>query len=173
MAYANSLPPIIIKVCRWFNTACLALTLLVCLDVLVLPRAVHKEKIISKGSGYRTALNRRTGATSPVPAENVVLVTENFRYEYLRTQGFAPAEADSATLITTPLLKIIDTVHIILPHKEKELKQHVGLLGSYMFLAIAFGLIALFGVAMRHNKEQLLNAAVTNILVLLLLMLAL
>ncbi|MBX0333934.1 hypothetical protein K3G39_11875 [Pontibacter sp. HSC-14F20] len=166
MAYANSLPPIVIKICRWFNAFCLLLTFLVCLDVFLLPKVIRNEKILAREAVYVTTRSKFTGKSSRTQLDNVTLITENFYYPYDKIQGFNPKEADSVKLVTTYLFSIVKTGYVKRFGEEKELIQNAGIFGTFCFLPISFGLIAIVGVAMRNNKEQLLNAAVMNFLLL-------
>ena len=166
MAYANSLPPFVIKICRWFNIFCLALTFLVGLDIFLLPKVIRNEKILAREETHVTTYSRFTGRSSRSQLDHVTLVTENFYYPYAKIQGFNPREADSVKLVTTYIFSIVKTGYIKRFGEEKELIQTAGIFGTLCFLPISFGLIAVFGVVMRNNKEQLLNAAVMNLMLL-------
>ncbi|WP_162051472.1 hypothetical protein [Pontibacter pamirensis] len=167
MAYAETLPPSVLKLFRCFNACCLLLTVLVCLDILALPRIAYREKIISREAIYSTTRNRFTGRVYRTKLDNIILTTENFRFPYHRVQNFNPSEADSVRLVTTVLFKIVDRGYMRRFDEEMELKLGAGISGSTIFVPITFGLTALFGVAMRRNKEQLLNAVVVNIILII------
>ncbi|GHA66831.1 hypothetical protein [Pontibacter akesuensis] len=168
MAYANTLPDLIIRLCRSFNTCALALTLLVCLDVFVLPESSHFEKVVDRELYSVEGISRYGGGTYKTYVDNAVLITENYRYPYTwRAQNYDPNKEDSIRLVTTCLFGIVKTGYMKPDGVEKELKQTAGMFGTLMFIPIAFGLIAAFGVAMRHNKEQLVNAVVMNLLLIL------
>lgn len=162
MSYAETLPDSVLKVFRWFNIACLCFAVLLLIDIKVLPGLVYQEKILERQEQYVTIRSRHNNNPRKTQMDNVILVTENFRYTYHRVQNFDPRKADSVRLVTTPVLGIVKTGYQKSHGEEKELKQVAGMFGTFVFIPIAFGLIALFGVCMRNNKEQLLNAAVMN-----------
>ncbi|SIQ61101.1 hypothetical protein SAMN05421545_0703 [Pontibacter lucknowensis] len=76
-------------------------------------------------------------------------------------------QADSVQITSSPLLKIIERGTIKVPSLEKPLTQEAGMFGTLMFIPITFALISLLGVIMWNNKEQLLNATVMNVIMLL------
>ncbi|AKD02577.1 hypothetical protein PKOR_04870 [Pontibacter korlensis] len=102
--------------------------------------------------------------------DNIILFTENYCYPFNRIQAFDPYKPDSVRLITTRLFRIVRTGYVKANNVEQELKQKAGIFDTLMFVPIAFALVSLFGVAMRNNKEQLLNAAVMNVLLSLILL---
>ncbi|WP_347157315.1 hypothetical protein [Pontibacter chitinilyticus] len=163
MAYADTLPSSVIRLCRAFNACSLVFVMIVCLDVFVLPRSSHTEKILAREVHYVMARTRYSNTPHKTYLDNVILITENFRYPYL----FDPNEGDSARLVTTRIFGIVETGYLRPGGIEEELKHGAGIFGSLKFIPIAFGLIAAFGVAMRRNKEQLLNAAVVNALIII------
>ncbi len=166
MAYANSLPPTVINLCRWFNACCLILTTLFCLDVFLLPRTIHQERITEIEETYVTFHNiLRQRVTKPL--ENVVLITDNFRVPFRSTAFMHIEQADSVQIVSSPILKIIERGTIKAPGLDKPLSQEMGLFGTLMFIPITFAVISLLGVVMWNNKEQLLNATVMNVIMLL------
>ena len=168
MAYANTLPDSFIRLCRSFNACALALTLLVCLDIFVLPKSSHFEKVVARKQHYMEGRSRYSSHHHKTYFDNIILITEHFRYPYTReAQNFDASKADSIRLVTTCLFGIVKTGYMKPYGVEMELKQTAGMFSTLMFIPIAFGLIAAFGVAMRHNKEQLLNAALMNLLLIL------
>ncbi|CAM3547901.1 hypothetical protein POKO110462_08670 [Pontibacter korlensis] len=113
---------------------------------------------------------RFTGSVHKSQLDNIILFTENYCYPFNRIQAFDPYKPDSVRLITTRLFRIVRTGYVKANNVEQELKQKAGIFDTLMFVPIAFALVSLFGVAMRNNKEQLLNAAVMNVLLSLILL---
>jgi len=168
MTYANTLPDSVIRLCRSFNACALTLTLLVCLDIFVLPKSNRFEKVVAIEQHYVMNRSRYSRRPHKTYLDNTILITENFRYPYTRkAQNFDASKADSIRLVTTCLFGIVRTGYMKPHGAEMELKQTAGMFGTLSFIPVAFGLVAAFGVAMRHNKEQLLNAAVMNLLLIL------
>lgn len=166
MAYANSLSPIVLQVCRWFNVCCLFLTTLFCLDIFILPRIVHQEKIRAIEDTYVTFRNIQHQRVTK-PLENVIILTDNFRVPFRATAYIHIEQSDSIQIVSSRLLKIIEKGSIKPVSLDKPLTQETGMFGSLMFIPITFALISLIGVIMWNNKEQLLNATVMNIIMLL------
>lgn len=164
MAYANSLPETLIRACRWFNKGCLLLTILICLDIFILPRTIQTEKIISRELQFVTTRARYSNHAHRTQLENEILTTKNFRYLYYKKQNFSPQGADSVRFVATSLFNIVETGYIKSGGEEKALKPGTGIFGHLQFIPIIFALVAVFGVVMRSNKEQLLNAAVFNLM---------
>lgn len=167
MTYAQTLPLPDLKLCKLFNAGCLLCCVLVCVDIFLLPRVVYKEKIVSRLEMYSTVRGRYTVRPHRKQLESVVLTTENFRFLYHRIQNFDPTKADSVRLVTTPLFRMVEKGFMRRHNEEKELKPGAGMFGNTVFVPISIILVAIFGVAMRHNKEQLLNAAVMNIILII------
>lgn len=167
MAYAETLSLPVLKLCRWFNAGCLLICILVCVDIFLLPRLVYKEKIVSRLAMYSTIRGRHSARPHKKQLESVVLTTENFCFRYHKIQHFEPTKADSVRLVTTPLFRMVEKGFMRRYNEEKELKPGAGMFGTTVFVPISIALVAIFGVAMRHNKEQLLNAAVMNILLII------
>ncbi|WP_276498722.1 hypothetical protein [Pontibacter litorisediminis] len=167
MAYADKLPLPALHFFRWFNAGCLLFTVVALLDVYVLPYKVYNEKIVSRQEIHYTGRSRYSNHSYTIQLDNEILYTEHFRYAYHKVQRFNPKEADSARLVTTRIFKIVKTAYLKANGVEKELRQGASIFGSFAFIPIAFGLIAIFGVAMWHNKEQLLNAAIMNMIVII------
>ena len=172
MAYANSLQPIALQLCRWFNACCLFLTTLFCLDVFLLPRTIHLERILEIEETYVTFRNIHYNHVTK-QVENVVLITDNFRVPFRATALIRLEQADSVQIISSPLLKIIEKGTVRAPGLDKPLIHETGMFGTLMFIPITFALISLLGVIMWHNKEQLLNATVMNVVMLLIVLILL
>ena len=168
MAYANSLPPFVIKICRWFNVFCLLLTTIICVDGFILPRAIDRESILSIEETYVTFRNVYHSRVTK-PLDNVVLITENFRVPFRGSAIAYLEQAESVQIISTPLLNIIERVTVSVPSYDKELNQKSGIFGKLMFVPIVFALISIWGVVARNDNEQLLNAFVMNIIMLIIL----
>ena len=169
MAYAKTLPPPVINICRWFNAICLLITTTICLDVFLIPRVTDKEKIIAIEEFHVTFRNAFRARTT-TQLENVILVTESMRVPFRATAYFYLEQADSVQVVRTRLLNIIEEGTVSVPELGKELKQETGMFGKLMFIPIAFALISLTGVLMWNNKEQLLNATIMNVIMLLILL---
>lgn len=169
MAYAESLPAPVLAACRHFNTSCLLVSLLVCLDVFVLPRQVKNERILGFEEVYYD-YNTQQGSSTLM--DNILLHTDHHTYAYHKVQEFNPRRADSVQLHITPLFRLIETGYIRQDGTQHELKAGSSFFGTLAFIPIVFGLISVAGVALRRNKVQLLNTAVMNALLLFLLLLA-
>lgn len=167
MAYADKLPAPALQFFRWFNAGCLLFVVVALLDVFVLPHRIYTEKILSRQELYHTGRSRFSSRSFTTQLDNIILHTENNRYAYHKAQRFSPKEADSARLVTTRIFKIVRTAHVKIDGKERELRQGASMFSSFIFVPITFGLIAILGIAMRHNKEQLLNATVMNIILII------
>ncbi|WP_242921092.1 hypothetical protein [Pontibacter liquoris] len=164
MAHFNKIPSFILQLFRWFNAGCLLFTILVCIDIFILPYNIKEEKILYRQEVYYTGQTRYRRQTYRTQLDNVFLITENFRFPYHKVQSFNPRAADSARMVTTKIFKFVKAAYVKTDEGEKELKQGASMFGTFMFIPIIFALTALFGVSMRHNSEQLSNAAIINII---------
>jgi hypothetical protein len=168
MAYAKTIPPFVIKICRWFNIFCLLLSSIICVDVFILPRAIDIEKVISIEESYVTYRNVIYSRVTR-PLDNIVLITDNFRVPFRGSAIAYLEQAESIQIISTPLLNIIEKVTVRVPSYDKELNQKSGIFGKLMFVPILFAIISIWGVVARNNNEQLLNAFVMNIIMFIIL----
>ncbi|MFD3001393.1 hypothetical protein ACFS7Z_13550 [Pontibacter toksunensis] len=167
MTYAETLPLPVLKLCRWFNAGCFLICVLVCIDIFILPRLVYKEKIVSRQEMYTTTRNRFSGQSHKRQLDSVILTTKNFRFLYHKAQGFDPTKADSVRFVSTLLFRMVERGYMKRHGEEQELKHGASMFGTSMFIPISIAFIAIFGIAMRHNKEQLLNAAMMNIILII------
>ncbi|GAB3193864.1 hypothetical protein GCM10027293_00740 [Pontibacter aydingkolensis] len=149
---------------------CLALVITFCFDLFLLPRIDSVEKIESRRKVYHTSYNRYSGKSHTLKLDNEYLYSANFMLPFNKYQDFEYWKADSARFIATPLFRTVVKGYMVLDKKQYELKRGPGIFTEFMFIPIGFVLVAVFGLMMWQNKEQLLNAAVFNALVLYLLL---
>ncbi|WP_299822389.1 hypothetical protein [uncultured Pontibacter sp.] len=170
MSYADSLPKWAIWLCRRFHMLCLALVIAFCFDLFLLPRIDSVEKIERRRAVYHTSRGKFSNKPSTTKLDNEFLYAGNFILPFYKHQSFEYWRADSARFIATPIFHTVVKGYMVIDNKEHELKRGPGIFTEFMFIPICFVLVAVFGLMMWQNKEQLLNAAVFNAIVLYLLL---
>ena len=159
----------IYKVCRIINVVCAVLTSVLFIDLLILPKIEKNEKVVSREAVYYS-IRERYGGSREVKSDYRTMITENYQYPIETYQQFEYWKCDSIRLLITPILREVNTGFVELEGKKYELPSKGSIFRDLVFIPIVFGLCSLAGVLLRNDKEQVINFAIVNVIIFVLML---